>query len=166
MLKTTLPACDDASFRRVFKALLPFEKQEKKKVINCFCLYPTLISHNFWFIFLSCFSRNQWSYSLLLVFQVIEHIDKVATVRKCSFISASSDIFGAKISGTFKKYVNFFLEKVCIVLFLLVPEMIMAFWKIYASIVSQAVRLFFTPRMSLTHNFCKFTHILPFLDWR
>lgn len=65
MLKTALPACDDSSFRRVFKALLPFEKQEKKKVI--------------------------------------EHIDKVATVRKCSFISASSDIFGAKISGTFKR---------------------------------------------------------------
>lgn len=32
MLRTALPACDDASFRRVFKALLPFEKEEKKKV--------------------------------------------------------------------------------------------------------------------------------------
>lgn len=34
MLNTTLPGCDDDSFRRVFKALLPFEKEEKKKVIN------------------------------------------------------------------------------------------------------------------------------------
>ncbi|KAK6117845.1 hypothetical protein DH2020_048408 [Rehmannia glutinosa] len=35
--------------------------------------------------------------------KVIEHIDKVSTVRKCSFISAASDIFSAKISGTFKR---------------------------------------------------------------
>ncbi|KAL6126907.1 hypothetical protein ACLB2K_074952 [Fragaria x ananassa] len=34
MLKTTLPGCDDGSYRRVFKALLPFEKEEKKKVID------------------------------------------------------------------------------------------------------------------------------------
>ncbi|GFQ06183.1 ATP-dependent DNA helicase srs2-like protein at4g25120 [Phtheirospermum japonicum] len=65
MLSTTLPGCDDGDFRRVFKALLPFDKEEKKKVI--------------------------------------EHIDKVSTVRKCSFISAASDIFSAKISGTFKR---------------------------------------------------------------
>ncbi|XP_011084763.1 ATP-dependent DNA helicase SRS2-like protein At4g25120 [Sesamum indicum] len=65
MLSTTLPGCDDGPFRRVFKALLPFDKEEKKKVI--------------------------------------EHIDKVSTVRKCSFISAACDIFSAKISGTFKR---------------------------------------------------------------
>nr|XP_027104056.1 ATP-dependent DNA helicase SRS2-like protein At4g25120 isoform X3 [Coffea arabica] len=65
MLRTALPACDDAPYRKVFKALLPFEKEEKKKVI--------------------------------------EHIDKVSTVRECSFISAATDIFSAKISGTFKR---------------------------------------------------------------
>ncbi|KAL3650379.1 hypothetical protein CASFOL_006782 [Castilleja foliolosa] len=65
MLSTTLPGCDDGDFRRVFKALLPFDKEEKKKVIL--------------------------------------HIDKVLTVRKCSFILAASDIFSAKISGTFKR---------------------------------------------------------------
>uniref|UniRef100_A0A1J3JSV9 DNA 3'-5' helicase n=1 Tax=Noccaea caerulescens TaxID=107243 RepID=A0A1J3JSV9_NOCCA len=65
MLRTTLSECDDASYRRVFKALLPFEKEEKKRVI--------------------------------------EYIDKISTSRKCSFISAASDIFSAKISGTFKR---------------------------------------------------------------
>ncbi|PON60028.1 DNA helicase [Parasponia andersonii] len=65
MLRTTLPGCDDGSYRRVFKALLPFEKEEKKRVI--------------------------------------EHIDKISTVRKCSFVSAACDIFSAKISGTFKR---------------------------------------------------------------
>ncbi|KAF4346564.1 hypothetical protein G4B88_028545 [Cannabis sativa] len=65
MLRTTLPGCDDGSYRRVFKALLPSEKEEKKRVI--------------------------------------EHIDKISTVRKCSFISAACDIFSAKVSGTFKR---------------------------------------------------------------
>ncbi|KAJ9545731.1 hypothetical protein OSB04_025438 [Centaurea solstitialis] len=65
MLRTTLGACDDESYRRVFKALLNLEKDEKKRVI--------------------------------------EHINKVSTVRKRSFISAASDIFSAKISGTFKR---------------------------------------------------------------
>ncbi|CAN4123464.1 unnamed protein product [Withania somnifera] len=65
MLRTTLPGSDDGSFRRVFKALLPSEKEEKRKVI--------------------------------------EHIEKVSTVRRCSFISAARDIFSAKVSGTFKR---------------------------------------------------------------
>lgn len=65
MLRTTLPGSDDGSFRRVFKALLPSEKEEKMKVI--------------------------------------EHIEKVSTVRKSSFISAARDIFSAKVSGTFKR---------------------------------------------------------------
>ncbi|XP_024029713.1 ATP-dependent DNA helicase SRS2-like protein At4g25120 [Morus notabilis] len=65
MLRIALPSCDDGPYRRVFKALLPFEKEEKKRVI--------------------------------------EHIDKISTVRKCSFISAACDIFSAKISGTFKR---------------------------------------------------------------
>ncbi|XP_059666899.1 ATP-dependent DNA helicase SRS2-like protein At4g25120 [Cornus florida] len=65
MLRTTLPHCDDGPFRQVFKALLPFEKEEKKKVI--------------------------------------EHIDKISTIRKCSYISAAQDIFSAKVSGTFKR---------------------------------------------------------------
>ncbi|KAK9993881.1 hypothetical protein SO802_023584 [Lithocarpus litseifolius] len=65
MLQTTLPACDDGPYRRVFKALLPFEKEEKKRVID--------------------------------------YIDKISTIRKCSFILAASDIFSAKLSGTFKR---------------------------------------------------------------
>ncbi|XP_022771466.1 ATP-dependent DNA helicase SRS2-like protein At4g25120 [Durio zibethinus] len=65
MLKTALPACDDSSYRKVFKALLPFEKEEKKRVID--------------------------------------HIEKISTCRKCSFLSAACDIFSAKISGTFKR---------------------------------------------------------------
>ncbi|KAK2988926.1 hypothetical protein RJ640_026194, partial [Escallonia rubra] len=68
MLRTTLPGCDDEPFRRVFKALLPFEKEEKKRVID--------------------------------------HIDKISTVRKCCYISAASDIFSAKVSGTFKRFVK------------------------------------------------------------
>ncbi|KAH9770503.1 dna helicase [Citrus sinensis] len=65
MLRTTLPGCDDGPYRRVFKAFLLLEKEEKKRVID--------------------------------------HIDKISTIRKCSFISAACDIFGAKISGTFKR---------------------------------------------------------------
>ncbi|XP_048325461.2 ATP-dependent DNA helicase SRS2-like protein At4g25120 [Ziziphus jujuba] len=65
MLRTALPGCDDEPYRQAFKALLPFEKEEKKRVI--------------------------------------EHIDKVSTIRKCSFMSAACDIFNAKVSGTFKR---------------------------------------------------------------
>ncbi|KAH8492695.1 hypothetical protein H0E87_022064, partial [Populus deltoides] len=65
MLRTTLPGCDDGSYHQVFKALLPFEKEEKRRVI--------------------------------------EHVDKISTVRKCSFIAAACDVFSAKISGTFKR---------------------------------------------------------------
>lgn len=46
MLQTTLPECDDGPFRRVFKALLPFEKEEKKKVLawtNIYVAYSFLI---------------------------------------------------------------------------------------------------------------------------
>ncbi|KAL0738941.1 hypothetical protein Bca4012_015151 [Brassica carinata] len=35
--------------------------------------------------------------------KVIDHIDKISSSRKCSFISAATDIFSAKISGTFKR---------------------------------------------------------------
>jgi len=38
--------------------------------------------------------------------QVIAHIDKVSTVRRCSYMSAARDIFSAKISGTFKRFVH------------------------------------------------------------
>ncbi|GAB2272776.1 hypothetical protein Dimus_007595 [Dionaea muscipula] len=65
MLKTTIPGCDDGSYRQVFKTLLPFEKEERKKMI--------------------------------------EYVDKLSTIRKCSFVSAAEDIFNAKISGTFKR---------------------------------------------------------------
>ncbi|WCJ36404.1 ATP-dependent DNA helicase PcrA [Euphorbia peplus] len=65
MLRTALPGCDDGSYRQVFKALLPFEKENKKRVT--------------------------------------EHIDKILTIRKISFISAANDIFNAKVSGTFNR---------------------------------------------------------------
>ncbi|KAK4284023.1 hypothetical protein QN277_000911 [Acacia crassicarpa] len=65
MLRTALPGCDDGPYLRVFKALLPFEKEQKKRVI--------------------------------------EHVNKISTIRKCSFLSAACEIFNAKISGTFKR---------------------------------------------------------------
>ncbi|XP_012569785.1 ATP-dependent DNA helicase SRS2-like protein At4g25120 isoform X2 [Cicer arietinum] len=65
MLQTALPGCDDGSYCRVFKALLPFEKDMKKRVVD--------------------------------------HINKISTIRKCSFLSAACDIFSAKVSGTFKR---------------------------------------------------------------
>lgn len=36
ILKSTLPECDDGPSRQAFKALLPCEKDEKKKVIFIF----------------------------------------------------------------------------------------------------------------------------------
>ncbi|KAL5195647.1 Structural maintenance of chromosomes protein 5 [Glycine soja] len=65
MLRTALPGCDDGSYSRVFKALMPLEKDKKKRIID--------------------------------------HINKISTIRRCSFLSAASDIFSAKISGTFKR---------------------------------------------------------------
>ncbi|XP_022995240.1 ATP-dependent DNA helicase SRS2-like protein At4g25120 [Cucurbita maxima] len=65
LLKTTFPDCDDGAYRQAFKALIPFEKEEKKRIIN--------------------------------------HIDKISTVRKCPFITAARDIFNSKISGTLKR---------------------------------------------------------------
>jgi heme/copper-type cytochrome/quinol oxidase subunit 2 len=38
MLQTTLSTCDDGPYRRVFKAFLPFEKEEKKRVHLLFYL--------------------------------------------------------------------------------------------------------------------------------
>lgn len=95
MLRTTLPACDDGSFRRVFKALLPFEKEEKKRVYILFII-PLLI-----FVFM--FKLIKALFIPFTSVQVIEHIDKISTVRRCSYISAACDIFSAKISGTFKR---------------------------------------------------------------
>ncbi|XP_050945735.1 ATP-dependent DNA helicase SRS2-like protein At4g25120 isoform X2 [Cucumis melo] len=65
LLKTTFPDCDDGAYHQAFKALIPFEKEEKKRIIN--------------------------------------HIDKISTVRKCKFIDAARDIFSSKISGTLKR---------------------------------------------------------------
>uniref|UniRef100_A0A0D9WZ01 DNA 3'-5' helicase n=1 Tax=Leersia perrieri TaxID=77586 RepID=A0A0D9WZ01_9ORYZ len=66
ILRTTLPGCDDdGPWHQAFKALLPGDKEEKKKIIN--------------------------------------HIEKISLARKCSFISAATDIFSAKVSGTFKR---------------------------------------------------------------
>uniref|UniRef100_A0A0D3GR58 DNA 3'-5' helicase n=1 Tax=Oryza barthii TaxID=65489 RepID=A0A0D3GR58_9ORYZ len=66
ILKTTLPGCDDdVPWHQAFKAILPGDKEEKKKIIH--------------------------------------HIEKISLARKCSFISAATDIFSAKVSGTFKR---------------------------------------------------------------
>ncbi|KAF0909057.1 hypothetical protein E2562_030811 [Oryza meyeriana var. granulata] len=66
ILKTTLPGCDDdGPWHQAFKALLPGDKEERKKIIH--------------------------------------HIEKISLARKCSFISAATDIFSAKVSGTFKR---------------------------------------------------------------
>ncbi|KAL0341156.1 UNVERIFIED_CONTAM: ATP-dependent DNA helicase SRS2-like protein [Sesamum radiatum] len=108
MLSTTLPGCDDGPFRRVFKALLPFDKEEKKKEAGGAVEWGR--------------RRQGWERGQGRrgageeetmggdgeqgrggETVVIEHIDKVSTVRKCSFISAACDIFSAKISGTFKR---------------------------------------------------------------
>jgi hypothetical protein len=35
--------------------------------------------------------------------QILNHIEKISLARKCSFISAATDIFSAKVSGTFKR---------------------------------------------------------------
>ncbi|MQM21508.1 hypothetical protein Taro_054550 [Colocasia esculenta] len=35
--------------------------------------------------------------------KIIEHIEKISSVRNCSFISAANNIFATKISGTFKR---------------------------------------------------------------
>ncbi|KAJ6808204.1 ATP-dependent DNA helicase SRS2-like protein isoform X1 [Iris pallida] len=65
ILRTAIPDCDDSPFRQAFKALLPSDKEEKKKVVD--------------------------------------YVEKISTARKCSFASAARDIFGAKVSGTFKR---------------------------------------------------------------
>lgn len=52
MLKTPLPGCDDAAYRQVFKALLPFEKEEKKRVrVKLFYLHELscLLTDNYIF---------------------------------------------------------------------------------------------------------------------
>ncbi|KAK1603589.1 hypothetical protein QYE76_018503 [Lolium multiflorum] len=35
--------------------------------------------------------------------KIIDHVEKISLARKCSFISAATDIFSAKVSGTFKR---------------------------------------------------------------
>ncbi|RLM85005.1 ATP-dependent DNA helicase SRS2-like protein [Panicum miliaceum] len=65
ILRTTLPGCDDGPWRQAFKALLPSDKEETKKMID--------------------------------------HVEKISLARKCSFVSAATDIFNAKVSGTFKR---------------------------------------------------------------
>lgn len=40
---------------------------------------------------------------------MVDHIDKISTARKCSFISAASDILGAKVSGTFKRFDAYYI---------------------------------------------------------
>ncbi|WVZ66007.1 hypothetical protein U9M48_015286 [Paspalum notatum var. saurae] len=35
--------------------------------------------------------------------KIIDHVEKISLARKCSFVSAATDIFSAKVSGTFKR---------------------------------------------------------------
>jgi hypothetical protein len=41
--------------------------------------------------------------SVLSNYQFIDHVEKISLARKCSFIDAATDIFSAKVSGTFKR---------------------------------------------------------------
>ena len=115
ILRTTPCGCDN-SFQRASKPPLPVDKGEKKKVPLLFIL---LLAYLFSFdIFLSFFSfllfGNKFSFPPLSEFielvawshfmQVIGYVEKVSTIRNCSSISATSGIFAAKISGTFKRY--------------------------------------------------------------
>lgn len=54
---------------------------------------------------IACIEQLLYISLSLSLSQVVDHIDKISAVRKCSFISAASDIFSAKISGTFKRFV-------------------------------------------------------------
>ena len=45
MLRTTLPGCDDGPYRLVLKALLPFEKEEKKRVLVQFSEIVFVVSN-------------------------------------------------------------------------------------------------------------------------
>ena len=38
---------------------------------------------------------------------MIDHVEKISLARKCSFVSAATDIFSAKVSGTFKRLFPF-----------------------------------------------------------
>lgn len=51
-------------------------------------------------------------FRLVFPLQIIDHINKISTIRRCSFLSAASDIFSAKISGTFKRFGKRFFPKV------------------------------------------------------
>lgn len=42
MVKTTLPGCDDGAFRQAFKTLLPYEKEEKMKVMFKFLCFMVI----------------------------------------------------------------------------------------------------------------------------
>lgn len=41
LLKTTFPDCDDGAYRQAFKALIPFEKEEKKRVAFSFFIFSS-----------------------------------------------------------------------------------------------------------------------------
>ena len=129
MLRTTLSGCDDGSYRQAFKALLPYDKEEKKRVCSSFIFILMLDMLTLWhmcffglciclfiqfFISASCLSCIKFIGDFHLFFkilwQVIEHIDKISITRKCSFITAASDIFTAKVSGTFKRFLLLLLQ--------------------------------------------------------
>ncbi|XP_076930968.1 ATP-dependent DNA helicase SRS2-like protein At4g25120 [Bidens hawaiensis] len=58
MLKTTLVVCDDGSYRRVFKALLNLEKDEKKRIIDHINKVSNARKHSFIFAASDIFSSK------------------------------------------------------------------------------------------------------------
>lgn len=53
-------------------------------------------------------------------FKVIDYIEKISTIRKCSFALAATDVFGSKISGTFKRCFFFLARTVTVINYKLV----------------------------------------------
>ncbi|KAK4382803.1 ATP-dependent DNA helicase SRS2-like protein [Sesamum angolense] len=113
MLSTTLPGCDDGPFRRVFKACFHLIKRKRRRAFYVMKEAGGAVEWGRRRQGLGEGTRKkeggwqgrkkQWGEMGNKAGGVIEHIDKVSTVRKCSFISAACDIFSAKISGTFKR---------------------------------------------------------------
>lgn len=97
ILKTTLPGCDDdAPWHQAFKAILPGDKEEKKKVQFYLIIFYFLYLLHYICLYLINYRNSQ----------IIHHIEKISLARKCSFISAATDIFSAKVSGTFKRLLS------------------------------------------------------------
>lgn len=107
ILRTTLPGCGDGPFRQAFKALFVCDKDLKKKVLGHFvsCLFflfgilPYIFQMSFFFVVYHVVYTHRKGFMV----QIIQYVEKISAAGSCDFISAASDIFGAKISGTFKR---------------------------------------------------------------